>query len=70
MRRPLVDLLGLADQPLELGAHDIDVDGDAGVLEGDQADAQGALDERTAIVRRSLPQERGEGRVRRGTGAR
>ena len=41
----LVDLLGLADHPLELGADGVDVDGHAGVLEGDQPDAQGALDE-------------------------
>ena len=65
-RGPFVDLLGLADHPLELGADRVDVDGHAGVLERDQADAQGALDERTPIPRRALPQERGEGRVRQG----
>ena len=42
----LVDLFGLADELLELGADDVDVDGDARVLEREQADAQGALDER------------------------
>ena len=65
-RGPLVDLLRLADHPLELGADGVDVDGHAGVLEREQADAQGALDERAPIPRRALPQERGEGRVRQG----
>ena len=63
---PLVDLLGLADHPLELGADGVDVDGHAGVLQGDEPDAQRALDDRTPIPRRALPQERGEGRVRQG----
>ena len=63
---PLVDLLRLADHPLELRAHGVHVDGDARVLERDQADAQRALDERTPVPRRALPQERGEGRVRQG----
>ena len=65
-RGPLVDLLGLADHPLELRAHGVDVDRHPGVLERDQADAQGAFHERTPIPRRALPQERGEGRVRQG----
>ena len=62
----LVDLLCLADHPLELGPDRVDVDRHARVLERDQADAQGPLDERTPIPRRALPQERGEGRVRQG----
>ncbi len=65
-RGPLVDLLGLAEHPLELGPDGVHVDGHAGVLEREQADAQGALDERAPIPRRALPQERGEGRVRQG----
>ena len=67
---PLVDLLGLADHALELRAHGIHVDGHAGVLERDEPDAQGPFDERTPILRRALPQERGEGRVRQGRGGR
>ena len=59
-RRPLVDLLGLADEALELGLHDIDVDGDAGVLEREEPDAQGALDERRPVVGRALGEECGE----------
>ena len=65
-RGTLVDLLGLADHPLELGAHGVDVDGHARVLQCDEPDAQRALDDRTPIPRRALPQERGEGRVRQG----
>ena len=64
--RAFVDLLGLADHPLELGPDGIDVDRHPGILERDQADAQRALDERAPIPRRALPQERGEGRVRQG----
>ena len=41
----LVDRLGLADELLELGPDDIDVDRHAGVLEREQADPEGALDE-------------------------
>ena len=65
-RGTLVDLLRLADHPIELRADRIDVDGDPGVLQRDQPDAQRTLDERTPIPRRALPQERGEGRVRQG----
>ena len=59
----LVDLLGLADEPLELGLHDVDVDRDAGVLEREQADPQRPLDEGRAVVAGTLGQERGEPRV-------
>ena len=55
---------------LELGPHDVDVDRDAGVLEGEQADPQGALDERRAVVGRALGEERGERRGRGRRGAR
>ena len=60
---PLVDLLGLADEPLELAADDVHVDGDAGVLEREQADAQGALDDGRAVVAGTVGQVRGERRV-------
>ena len=59
----LVDRLGLAHELLELGPHDIDVDRDAGVLEREQADPQGALDEVRPVVGRALGEERGERRV-------
>jgi hypothetical protein len=50
----LVDLLGLAQHALELGLHDVDVDADAGILEGDQSDANGSLDQHRTILGRSL----------------
>ena len=53
-------MLGLAQELLELGADDVDVDGHAGVLEGDQADPQGALDEVRTIVGGALGDEGGE----------
>ena len=56
----LVDRLGLAQELLELGPDDVDVDRDAGVLEREQADPEGALDESGAVVGRSLGKERGE----------
>ena len=59
----LVDRLGLADELLELGPDDVDVDGHARVLEGEQADAHGALDEVGAVVAGPLGQERGQRRV-------
>ena len=59
----LVDRFGLADELLELGPDDIDVDRDAGVLQREQADPDGPLDEVRPIRRRALGQERGEGRV-------
>ena len=65
-RGTLVDLLRLADHPLELRADGVHVDRDPGVLQRDQPDPQRTLHERTPIPRRALPQERGEGRVRQG----
>ena len=56
----LVDRFGLAHQLLELGPHDVDVDRDAGVLEGQQADPDSTLEERGAVVGRPLGKERGE----------
>ena len=49
---------------LELGPDDVHVDGHADVLEGEEADADGAPDERGAILGRALGKERGEGGVR------
>ena len=63
-RRPLVDLFGLAHHPLELGSHGIDVHGHAGVLQRDQADAQGTLGDRATLGGRPLPDEGGKGRIR------
>jgi hypothetical protein len=65
-RGSFVDLLGLTHHPLELRANRVHVDGHARVLQRDQPDTQGSLDERAPIPRRALPQERGEGRVRQG----
>ena len=56
----LVDRLGLAHKLLELGPDDVHVDGDAGVLEREQADPHGPLDEGRAVVGRALGEERGE----------
>ena len=47
--RSLSDL-GLAHHGLELAPHDIDVERGAGVLQGQQADAERARDERRAVV--------------------
>ena len=62
-RGAFVDLLRLADQALELGLDDVDVDRDARVLEGDETDAQCALDQRRLVVARALGQERGQAMV-------
>ena len=59
----LVHQLGLAQDAFELGSDDVDVDGDPGVLERDQPDAQGALDECRPIVGRTFGERRGEHRV-------
>ena len=56
----LVDRLRLAQELLELGPHDVHVDRHAGVLEGEEADPDGALDEVGAVVGRALGEERGE----------
>ena len=56
--------LGLAEELLELGPDDVHVDRHAGVLEGEQADPHGPLDEVRAVVGRALGEERGERRVR------
>ena len=56
---PLVDLLRLADHPLEFGPDGVDVDRHARVLEGEQADPQRALDEAGALGCRALAEERG-----------
>ena len=63
LRGLVVDRLGLVQELLELGPDDVDVDGHAGVLEGEQADPDRPLDEVRSIVGRTLGQERGEGRV-------
>ena len=59
----LVDRFGLADELLELGPDDVDVDRDARILEREQADPDRPLDQVGAIVHRSLAQERREGRI-------
>ena len=59
----LVHLLGLAQDAFELGPDDVDVDAHARVLERDQPDAQGALDECRPIVGRAIAERRGERRV-------
>jgi hypothetical protein len=63
-RGSLVDLLGLAHHPLELGADGVDVDRHADVLQCEQTDPQGALGDGFALCGLTLPEERGKGRVR------
>src|SRR5439155_6416974 len=60
---PLVDGLGLLEESRELAPDDVDVHGDAGVLERDEADLQRALDEARPFDRRALRDERREARV-------
>ena len=64
----LVDRFGLAHELLELAPDDVDVDRDAGVLEREEADPNGPLDELRPVVGRALGQEarRGPGRARPG----
>ena len=59
-RGAFVDLLRLADQALELGLDHVDVDRHARVLERDEPDPQGALDEGGLVVARSFGEEGGE----------
>ena len=59
-RGPLVGLGGPAEEPVELASDGVDVDRDAGVLERDEADPEGALDERGPVVRRPLGDEPGQ----------
>ena len=54
----LVDRFCLADQLLELGPDDVDVDRDAGILERQQADPDGAFDQFASVICGSLAQER------------
>ncbi len=58
LRGPDVDLLRLPDQLLELRPDDVDVHGDAGVLEREEADLQRALDERRPLIDGPLREER------------
>ena len=60
---PLVDLLRLADEALELALHDVDVDRHAGVLERDEPDPKRAFDERGPVVARALGEEGGQCRI-------
>ena len=62
-RRPLVRLGGSRQEPVELAPDRIDVDRDASVLEREQADPEGPLDDRRAVRRRALREEPGEPRV-------
>ena len=62
-RGAFVHLLGLAQHAFELGADNVDVDAHARVLERDQPDPQGALDESRPIVGRAIGERRGERRV-------
>ena len=59
----LVDRFGLADQLLELGPDDVDVDRDACVLEREQADPEGAPDELGAVIGGAFGEECGQGRI-------
>ena len=70
LRRARVDLLGLAEELLELRPDEVDVDGHAGVLEREQADPQGALDERRPVLAGRSREDRGERRRRERRGAR
>ena len=63
LRGPDVDLLGLADELLELRPDDVDVDRHARVLEREQSDLQRPLDEGRPILDRPLREEGGESRV-------
>ena len=60
----LVDGRRLGDELLELAPDDVDVDRRRGVLEGQQADPQGALDHGRALAGLALGERRGEDRVR------
>ena len=60
----LVDRFGLADELLELGPDDVHVDRDAGILEGQQADPDGALDQVGSVVGAARSRRNGsQGRV-------
>ena len=63
---PLVGGRRAGEQRLELAPHHVHVDLHAGVLERQQADAQGALHDGGALVFRPLPDERGKAGVREG----
>ena len=54
---------GSREEPVELAPDRIHVDRDAGVLEREQADPEGPLDERRPVRRRALREEPGETRV-------
>ena len=60
----LVDGRRLGDELLELAPDDVDVDRGRRVLEGQQADAQGTLDDGRALAGLALGERRGEDRVR------
>ncbi len=66
LRCAFVDLLRLTHHAFELHADGVHVDGHAGVLEGDQADAQGPLHESTAIRRRAFAEKGRERRIGEG----
>jgi hypothetical protein len=59
----LVGLGGPDQQPVELAPDRVDIDGHPGVLERDEADPEGSLEERRPIVRRSLGDEQGQAGV-------
>ena len=62
--RGLVVGLGRPDEePVELAPHGVDVDRDPGILEGNEPDPEGALDERRPVVGGTLGDEPGETRV-------
>jgi hypothetical protein len=62
-RDTLVERLGLADHGLEFTAHHVHVERGARVLQGQQADAQGARHECRSIVGGALSHEGGEARI-------
>ena len=56
----LVGSLRLAQQAVELAAHGVDVDGDAGILESDEPDLDGAVEQAGPLRLGALRDERGQ----------
>ena len=56
----VIDHLGLAHELLELGPHNVHIDRDAGILERQKANPEGAFDQVDAAGGRSLGQESGQ----------
>ena len=59
----LIDRLGLANQLLELGAYDVHVDRDPGVLERQQSDPKGSLDEVRSVIAGAFREVCRKGRI-------